>query len=107
MISIIASGRVKASNRSKFMELATQLVSASQDEPGNITYHLCENSKNPEEVIFLEAWEDQAAIDFHCTTEHYTKILPELAKCVDGEMSIVLYKRLIQFIFSFYACSMV
>lgn len=95
MITIIASGQIKAGCRDAFMEVATRLVYDSQGEPGNITYHLCENSEEPDEVIFLEAWEDQEAIEFHRTTEHYKTLVPELAKYLNGKMRVVLYKRLV------------
>ena len=39
----------------------------------------------------MEFWKDQAAIDFHNATEHFTTLLPKLAELCDGEIGIDLF----------------
>ncbi len=95
MIIIIAKGRIKAGSKDKFVELAAKLVEASQNEDGNIAYHLCEDINDSEVITFQEMWEDQAAIDFHKATKHYTTILPQLGELLDGGIKIDFYKRII------------
>lgn len=91
MIKIIAKTTVPAQNLDAFIALAKPLVAASQAEAGNHFYNLHQSQSRPEEVVFIEAWEDQAAIDRHNASPHFTTVLPQLASLCSTEMTIDLY----------------
>lgn len=95
MIKIIAKTTVPTENLNAFIALAKPLVAASQAEEGNIFYNLHQSQENPEEVVFIEAWKDQQAIDSHNDSPHFTGTLPKLAKLCSSEMSIEKYDVLI------------
>ncbi len=95
MIKIIAKTSVPKENLGAFVALATPLVTASQAEEGNVFYHLHQSQSNPEEVVFIEAWKDQAAIDSHNCSAHFTQTLPKLAELCSKEMTIEKYDVLI------------
>jgi len=92
MIIITATGRVKPGHKAEFLQMAKPLVAASQAETGNISYELCESLSDPDEIMFMETWKDQAAIEFHGQTEHYTTILPKLGALLDGPIKISKHK---------------
>ena len=50
--------------------------------------------ENPCLFAIIECWKDQAAIDFHNNTEHFTGILPKLAALCEGEVSIELFNEI-------------
>lgn len=95
MIKIIAKTSVPKENLNAFISLAKPLVAASQTEEGNIFYHLHQSQENPEDVVFIEGWKDQAAIDSHNISAHFTQTLPKLAELCSKEMTIEKYDVLI------------
>ena len=92
MIKIIAETIVPKENFERFCALAAPLVAASQAEPGNLFYNLHRSRSNPEKVVFLEGWKNQAAIDSHNASAHFTSVLPELARLSAAEMAIETFE---------------
>lgn len=92
MIKIIAKALVPEKNQEAFTALAKPLVAASQNEEGNIAYNLHRSLSDPEELVFLEIWKDQAAIDAHNASPHFTTVLPKLMALCSTEMTITLYE---------------
>ena len=78
MIKIVAKMVVREDAIGQFHELAKELVEKSRAEEGNISYSLNQSTADRKLHAFIEIWKDQAAIDAHNQTEHFTTILPEL-----------------------------
>ena len=78
MIKIIAKLMVAEDKIDSFKTTATELVTKSRAEEGNVFYTLNSSTSNPCQMAFVECWKDQSAIDFHNATEHFTGILPKL-----------------------------
>jgi quinol monooxygenase YgiN len=93
MIKIVAKMPVKASEVETFKASAKELVKKSAAEAGNISYSLNVSTTDPHLFAIIECWRDQAAIDFHNQTEHFTGILPKLSTLCDGEISIELFNE--------------
>ena len=86
MIKIVAKMLVKADKVEEFKATAKELVEKSRAEEGNIFYSLNVSTANPRLFAFIECWKDQAAIDTHNATEHFTGILPKLGEmCEEGQ----------------------
>ncbi len=92
MIKIVAKAAVVSSKRDAYLEIARQLVAESRKEPGCISYGLYQDLSNPNILTFIEEWEDQAAIDFHNSTPHYTTLCPKLAEYRIGSMDLTRYQ---------------
>ncbi|MGE4548070.1 MAG: putative quinol monooxygenase [Intestinibacillus sp.] len=95
MIKIVAKAKVKPENKAKFIELAKPLVAASQAEEGNVSYNLHESLEDPNVMAFIEVWKDQAAIDFHNATAHFTTICPQFADLFDGPMEVAHFVEVV------------
>ena len=95
MIKIIAKTRVPVEDQSAFILLAKPLVAASQAEEGNVFYQLHRSLTDPEELVFIEAWRDQQAIDAHNASSHFTDTLPKLAELCAVPMTIDRYEVLV------------
>lgn len=91
MIKIVAKMTVKAGKIDEFKTIARELVEKSAAEAGNVFYTLNASKENPSLFAIIECWRNQAAIDFHNATEHFTTILPKLAELCDGEGSVELF----------------
>ena len=71
--------------------LAKELVEKSRAEAGNVSYSLNELVGDPTTRAFIEIWKDQAAIDVHNATEHFTDILPKLAALCESAQPVNLF----------------
>jgi quinol monooxygenase YgiN len=76
MLKVIAKDFIKSDALDIVRPLYRELVDATRDEPLCIAYNLFENQKDPGHFIFVEEWPDKAALDAHCQTEHFTRLVP-------------------------------
>ena len=83
MIKIIAKRLVREECVEEYLRLTSELVAASQAEPGGITYTLNRCVETPCQFAFIEVWKDQEAIDAHNASEHFTRIVPQLRKLLE------------------------
>ena len=88
MISIVAKFRVKEEQEEKFLNLLKELGEASQAEKRCIEYILHKDVKKALTYCILEKWQDQAAIDEHNNTKHFTTIIPQLIEIAQAEIDI-------------------
>lgn len=83
MIKIVARNTVKEDKKEELLSLVKELVEKSRAEEGNISYDLWEDMNASNVLTFIEEWKDQAAIDKHNATEHYTRLVPQI-----GELTV-------------------
>ncbi len=91
MIKIVARSIVRPECIQQYQALARELVEKSQAEAGNVSYTLNQSTKDPRVHCFLEIWKDQAAIDFHNATEHFTRIVPQLRPMRESSDPVELF----------------
>ena len=91
MIKIIARRVVRPENIEQYEALARELVEKSQAEAGNVSYTLNKSISDPKVHTFIEIWKDQAAIDFHNDTEHFTRIVPQLRPMRESSDPVELF----------------
>lgn len=77
---------VSSENRAAYLEIAKELVAASQKDAGCIAYDIFESNTRPEVLMFCETWTDQAALDAHEAAPHFTTLVPKLSEL--GQMKI-------------------
>ena len=76
MLKVIAQDFIKPDAVAVVLQLYRELVAATRMEPLCIAYDLFEDQKDPGHFIFIEEWPDRAALDAHCQTEHFTRLVP-------------------------------
>ena len=91
MIRIVASGVVRDGCRTEFLRLAD----ASRAEAGNVSYGLYASADAPERVAFLEEWKDEAAVETHNATPHFTEICPALGAFLKEPMQVTTYTQVL------------
>ena len=94
MLKIVAKMIVKAEELEKFKGLAKELVQKSRAEKGNVFYSLNKSIGNDRELMFLECWQDQSAIDTHNATEHFRGILPKLAELCESASPVEIFREI-------------
>ena len=84
MIGLIAKLKVQEGKGPQF-EAAFRPLAAkvtSDEEPGNLLYRLCKSRQDPNTYVVMELYRDQAAVDEHAKTKHFTELFPALRDCM-------------------------
>lgn len=76
MLKVIAQDFIKPECVDIVMPFYKELVEKAQQEELCISYDLFVDQKDRGHFVFIEEWPDRAALDFHCRTEHFTRLVP-------------------------------
>ncbi len=76
MLKVIAQDFIRLDDIAVVMPLYQELVQLTRREPFNISYDLFIDQEDPGHFIFIEEWPDRAALDAHCDTEHFRRLVP-------------------------------
>ena len=93
MIKIVAKMVVKEDKVEDFVKAAEELVAKSAAEEGNASYSLNRHLERANEFTFIEFWKDDAALQSHNASAHFTTILPLLAEMTAEAPEINLYSE--------------
>lgn len=80
MLKVIAQDFIKLEHIQDVMPLYTELVAKTKEEPLCISYELYIDQKDAGHFVFVEEWPDRAALDVHCNTEHFKRLVPLIKK---------------------------
>lgn len=78
MLKVIAQDFIKPECIEQVMPLYRELVAKTKAEPLCQAYDLFINPEDPGHFIFIEEWPDRAALDAHCNTAHFTRLVPQI-----------------------------
>ncbi len=90
MLKVIAQDFINPDHIEDVMPLYRELVGRTRTEPLCISYDLFINQKDPGHFIFVEEWPDRAALDAHCNTEHFKRLVPMINKHQRKEATFLL-----------------
>ncbi|MGR4889892.1 putative quinol monooxygenase [Sphingopyxis sp. LARHCG72] len=76
MLKVIAQDFIDPDAIDIVLPFYRELVEKTRMEPLCIAYDLFEDQKEPGHFIFIEEWPDRAALDIHCRSEHFTRLVP-------------------------------
>ncbi|MFC4299904.1 MAG: putative quinol monooxygenase [Castellaniella sp.] len=76
MLKVIAQDFIHPDRLPDVAPLYRELVEKTKQEPLCISYDLFVDQKDPGHFVFIEEWPDRAALDAHCATEHFTRLVP-------------------------------
>jgi quinol monooxygenase YgiN len=68
---IIARVYIKPGSEDKFILAAKTIIENSNKEEGCLSYMLYQDPYDKTNFVFVEKWKNQAAIDYHFSTEHF------------------------------------
>ncbi len=95
MIKVLAKNFAKENEIDKILELAKELVEKTAKEIGCIKYEMYQNTKVPTELIMLEEWETDEDLNNHMSSEHFKRIVPQMAEYLRKKVEINIYKKVI------------
>jgi quinol monooxygenase YgiN len=76
MLKVIAQDFIRPESVGLVKPFYRELVEKTRAEPLCLAYDLFIDQKDPGHFVFVEQWPDQAALDAHCRTEHFTRLVP-------------------------------
>ena len=66
-------------------------MEGSRAEEGNIAYDLCVARDDADSFVVLEVWRDDAAIESHNASAHFTTLVPRMVGLSAKPPSVVQY----------------
>ncbi|WP_153715947.1 putative quinol monooxygenase [Eikenella corrodens] len=72
MITVVAQFEVKPAELDKFLQHCDELIAETRKENGCLSYHLYQNTQQSNQVSFIELWQNQAVLDTHSASAHFT-----------------------------------
>lgn len=76
MLKLIAEDYIKLEHLETVKPLYRELVEKTQLEPDCLSYNLFVDQKDPGHFIFIEEWPNELALEMHCNSEHFTRLVP-------------------------------
>lgn len=70
MIIVLARLTVQADKKTELLALAQNVIAATRQESGCLSYSLLDDRYNPTACMFVEQWQDKPALQQHLQTAH-------------------------------------
>ena len=91
MIRVVAKMTISPEAKDNALPIIDELISATVQEEGCVNYNFCQDTENPDAYAILETWETPETLDAHGKSEHFTRLVPQLAALATGEVQITAY----------------
>lgn len=92
MLKVIAQDFIRKEFLDVVAPLYAELVAATKKEPGCVEYNLFADEDDKTHFIFIEEWIDHQALDAHCASEHFTRLVPQINQYAYKEGTALLMK---------------
>jgi quinol monooxygenase YgiN len=89
MIIITMSTRLNDEHRDNALRVAQKVSAATMAEPGCIDYRFWVSPEDPNSIMLVEKWEDQAALDAHMTSPSLAELGAALGPAIEGGLDAV------------------
>jgi quinol monooxygenase YgiN len=87
---IVVVGRVKtdAEKRAALIEIAQTVAAASRAEQGCVSYRVYEDTELEGDFVFVEEWEDDAALERHFATPHIAAFMQAIPTAIVAQPDV-------------------
>lgn len=93
MIKVIAEDFIKLEHIEKVLPLYKELVEKTKQEPLCIEYNLYRDQDDEGHFVFIEEWPDMEALETHCKTEHFRRLVPLIDSYQSAEGKFTIMDR--------------
>ena len=94
MVKLIARLRTQPGETDLVASALCELAGPSRAEAGCILYDVCRSQSEPCDLLVLEEWASQDALDAHMATPHFQAFLGRVGSALAGEPELTLLERL-------------
>jgi quinol monooxygenase YgiN len=88
---LVVQIKVKDGAGTKFEAGFAKAAKESRKEKGNRAYELSRSTKNPNEYVLYERWENLSALAAHVKTPHFQEAVAALGSLGDGPPAIGIF----------------
>lgn len=89
-LSVVATITARSEFRTEVRQALDQVIPPSRAEAGCLQYDLHVTRDKPDSFVMIERWQDDATLDRHMATPHFTA----LVAAIDGKVTGVDIVRL-------------
>jgi len=90
-LRVIAKIKARPDKANELLSVLSSLIESTCKEPGCISYTLLQNNEDPTEFVFVEEWQNNAALESHFATKHFKDALVKLPSLIAAEPDIQRY----------------
>ena len=91
MIKVVARTRVREDCIEAYQALAKEIVAETRKEAGNISYSMNQNTEDRQMHAMIETWTDMDALRAHMASEHFRRIVPQMAQYAEEKYPAEIY----------------
>lgn len=91
MLIAIGSARALPGHRDHLITAAGEIVAGTLDDDGCQSYGFYADITDPETIVSVEIWRDQAALDAHMSHPHTQAFLAVAGEAVDGVPTVTIH----------------
>jgi quinol monooxygenase YgiN len=92
MIIVIGAARAHASRRDQLLTALHDIVRDTNADDGCISYRFAADIADPDVIVGIEVWRDQAALDAHMQHGHTAAFLAVIPELIDGEPELTIHQ---------------
>ena len=92
MIVVMARFKYKPGKKAEMLAAAKELIAATRQEQGCISYCLLEDPYLENSLTFVEEWSDKEALQRHFTMQHIAEWRVKSADLRDGKSELTIYQ---------------
>ena len=91
MVKVVARTLVREECIEAYQALAKEIVDETVREPGNVFYTMNQGVEDNRMHAMIEAWESMDALRAHMASEHFRRIVPQMAQYAQESYPPELY----------------
>ena len=91
MLIAIGNARALPGRRDALVAAASEIVAGTRADDGCESYGFYADIIDPETIVSVEIWRDQAALDAHMSHPHTQAFLGAAAELVDGIPTVAIH----------------
>ena len=95
MIKVVAKHFVKEDNIIDVLKLSKELVEATVNENGCISYEMYQDEKDKKILTMIETWEDKEVLKAHSISKHFQRIVPTMAVFMEKPTEMNIYNKVL------------
>ena len=94
MISLVAKMTIQEGKAEEAVEMFKALLKEVATEEGTLLYSLNQNKKDPNTIVILERYKDDAALAAHSSTPHFKAFSAKLGSVLAAKPEITVLNEL-------------
>jgi quinol monooxygenase YgiN len=94
MISVIAKLPIKEDKLDEAIEAFKALMVKVADEEGTLSYTMNRDQANPNTLVIMERYKDQAALDAHSSTPYFKEFFKKSGEFIGGKPEITVMEEI-------------